>query len=208
MEFIGGIMEQALVYIYGLTGNYGIAIILLTFIIRLVLLPFTLAQTRSSLRMQELQPEINALNKKFKGEPQKLNQETMALWKKHGVNPFSSCLLLLVQFPFIIAFFRALQQFEPLKTASFLGMNLGTPDPIILPVLAAVTTYFQIKVTSPANNQQSQMMLYVFPLLIGWMSRTFAAALALYWIVSNVFSIGERFIVPRAKVAKGESTGR
>jgi len=209
LAFLGEIMEQALTYIYGLTGNYGITIILLTILIRLVLMPFTLAQTRSSLKMQELQPEINALNKKYKGEPQKLNEETMALWKKHKVNPFSSCLLLLVQFPFIIAFFRALQQYEPLKEAYFLGMNLGSPDPIVLPILAAISTFFQIKASSPpGGGAQGQMMLIMFPLLIGWMARTFAAGLALYWIMSNLFSIAERYLIPRPKTAKGESTGK
>lgn len=201
-------MKQALEYIFGLTGSYGVAIILLTALIRVVLLPFTLAQTRSSQKMQELQPIINKLQKVYKNDPTRLNQETMALWKKHGVNPLSSCLLLLIQFPFIIAFFRVLQTFEPLKSATFLGFDLGKPDPWILPILAAVTTYFQVKVSSPANNPQGQTMLIVFPLLIGWMARSFAAALSLYWVVSNLFSIGERFLLPKTSVVKGESTGQ
>jgi YidC/Oxa1 family membrane protein insertase len=202
-------MEQAIEWMNRLTGSYGMAIILLTIAIRLVLLPFTLAQTRSSLKMQQLQPHISALQKKYKGEPDKLNQETMALWKKHGVNPLSSCLLLLVQFPFIIAFFRALERFAPLKEAMFLGLKLGSPDPFyVLPVLAAVTTYFQIKASSPGNNPQGQAMLIMFPLLIGWMAMRFAAALSLYWVVSNILSIGERFLVPKTTVAKGESAGQ
>ncbi len=209
MEFLGNIMEQGIQFMYNLTGNYGVAIILLTGVIRVILLPFTLAQTRSSLKMQALNPEIQAIQKKYKNEPDKLNQETMALWKKHGVNPLSSCLLLLVQFPFIIAFFRALERFEPLKTAVFLGMTLGEPNKIILPLLAAVSTYFQVKVsTPPGSGSQSQAMLVIFPLLIGWMATRFAAALSLYWIVSNVFSIGERFLVPGAKAVKGESAGQ
>lgn len=117
--------------------------------------------------------------------------------------------MLLIQFPFIIAFFRVLQNFEPLKTASFLIWNLGEPDPIILPILAAATTYLQVKVSSPpGNNPQNQSMLIVFPLLIGWMSRSFAAALSLYWVVSNVFSIGERYLIPRPNPAKGEPSSR
>ncbi|MDP2859871.1 MAG: YidC/Oxa1 family membrane protein insertase [Bacillota bacterium] len=209
MEFLGNIMEQGIQIMYNLTGNYGVAIILLTAVIRVVLLPFTLMQTRSSLKMQQLNPEIQALQKKLKNEPEKLNQETMALWKKHGVNPLSSCLLLLVQFPFIIAFFRALERFEPLKIGVFLGMTLGEPNKIVLPLLAAVSTYFQVKVSSPpGGGSQNQAMLVVFPLLIGWMATRFAAALSLYWIVSNVFSIGERFLVPGTRAPKGESAGQ
>ena len=208
MDFLGAIMQRAMDFVYGVTGNYGLVIILLTGFIRVLLLPFTLAQTRSSQKMQELQPIISKLQKEYKNDPTRLNQETMALWKKNGVNPLSSCLLLLVQFPFIIAFFQALQSYEPLKTATFIGFELGKPDPWILPILAGITTYFQVKVSSPPNNAQSQTMLVVFPLLIGWMSRTFAAALSLYWVVSNLFSIGERYLVPKTGVAKGESTGR
>jgi YidC/Oxa1 family membrane protein insertase len=160
--------------------------------------------------MQELQPEINKLQKQYKNEPDRLNQETMALWKKYGVNPFSSCLLLLVQFPFIIAFFRVLQAYEPLKTATFFWLDLGKADPFyILPVLAAVTTYFQVKFSSPpGGGGQTQMMLIAFPLLIGYMALNFAAALSLYWVVSNLCSVGERFLVPKTSVPKGESTGR
>lgn len=201
-------MQKAMGTIYGLTGSYGVMIIVLTGIVRLILLPLTLAQTRSSLKMQALQPTITKLQKEYKNDPNRLNQETMDLWKKNGVNPFSSCLLLLVQFPFIIGFFRALQSYEPLKTAVFLGFSLGKPDPYILPLLAAVTTYFQVKVSSPPGNSQGQSMMIVMPLLIGWMSRSFAAALSLYWVVSNLFGIGERFLLPRTSVVKGESTGQ
>lgn len=204
MSFLSGIMQEGIQRIFLLTGNYGVAIILLTLVIRLVLLPFTLAQTRSTYKMQALQPEIQALQKKYKSDPERMNQEQMALWRKHGVNPLSGCLLLLVQLPFLFAFFRALNDFPPLADARFLGMVLGEPNRVVLPLLAAVTTYFQIKYSSPpGQGEKSQSaMLVAFPLLIGWMSMRFPAALSLYWVTSNLVSIGERFLMPRNVPAK------
>ena len=201
-------MQEGVQRLFLLTGSYGIAIILVTLIIRVVLLPFTLAQTRSTQKMSALQPEQQALQKKYKSDPQRLNQEQMELWRRHGVNPLSGCLLLLVQFPFLIGFFQALSNFEALADARFLGILLGEPNRLILPVLAGVTTFFQVKVSSPAGAEKSQnAMLVGIPLLIGWMSSRFPAALALYWITSNVFSVGERFLLPR-KTASQEAGGK
>ncbi|MEW6523559.1 MAG: YidC/Oxa1 family membrane protein insertase [Bacillota bacterium] len=209
MGFLSGIMQDGIARLFSLTGNYGLAIILLTLVIRLALLPFTLAQTRSTYKMQALNPEIQAIQKKYKGDPERLNQEQMALWKKHGVNPLSSCLLVLVQFPFLIAFFQALQGFEPLQDARFLGLVLGQPEKIVLPLLAAVTTFFQIKLSSPAGagDKSQNVMLYMFPVLIWWMSMRFPAALALYWVTSNIIGIGERFLLPRS-AAPAKEAGR
>ncbi|MGE5483636.1 MAG: YidC/Oxa1 family membrane protein insertase [Ignavibacteriales bacterium] len=208
MSWLSGIMQEGIAYLYGQTGSYGLAIILLTIIVRIVLFPFTLMQTKSTMKMQELQPQLNALQKKYKSEPERLNKETMELWKKHKVNPLSGCLLLLLQFPFLIAFFQALDRYAPLKTATFLIWHLGQPDKFILPVLAAVTTFLQVKVTTPAGADASQSsMMFVFPILIGWMATRFAAALSLYWVVSNIWSIGERFVIPKVPVRKGEAGG-
>jgi YidC/Oxa1 family membrane protein insertase len=199
-------MQDGIAYLYGLTGNYGLAIIFLTVIVRVVLFPFTVLQTRSTLKMQQLQPEIAAIQKKYKNEPDKLNKETMELWRKHKVNPLSGCLLLLAQFPFLIAFFQALDRYQPLKTATFLGWNLGRPDKIALPLLAAASTFLQVRVNTPAGAESSQSsMMFIFPILIGWMATRFAAALSLYWVVSNLCSIGERFIIPRMPVLKREA---
>ena len=205
MGFLSDLMREGVQRVFLFTGSYGLAIIIVTLIIRTVLLPFTLAQTRSTAKMNALQPEQQALQKKYKNDSQRLNQEQMELWKRHGVNPLSGCLLLLVQFPFLIAFFQALNNFDVLADATFLGIVLGEPNRIVLPLLAGVTTYFQVKVSSPqaAGGQGSQGAMQVgIPLLIGWMSSRFPAALALYWITSNIFSVAERFLVPRNTPAK------
>ncbi len=205
MGFLSDLMREGVQRVFLVTGSYGVAIIIVTLIIRAVLLPFTLAQTRSTQKMNALQPEQQALQKKYKNDPQRLNQEQMELWRRHGVNPLSGCLLLLIQFPFLIAFFQALNNFDALADATFLGIVLGSPDRIILPVLAGVTTYFQVKVSTPpaTGNPGTQGAMQVgMPLLIGWMSSRFPAALALYWITSNVFSVAERYLVPRNTPAK------
>lgn len=205
MAWLSGTMQQGIEYLFNLTGSYGFAIILLTIAVRVLLLPLTVAQTRSTAKMQALQPEINALQKKYKSDPERLNRETMDLWRKNKVNPLSGCLLLLVQFPFLIAFFQALDRYEPLKTATFLMWNLGQPDKIVLPLLAAVSTFLQVKVSSPAGDTSQQSMMYIFPVLIGWMATRFAAALSLYWVISNLWSIVERIAIGRIPVAKGEA---
>lgn len=194
-------------WFYRLTASYGLAVILFTVALRLVLLPLSISQTRSMLKQQELQPVINELQKKYKNDPKKMNEELAVLFKEKKVNPLGSCLMLLIQFPFLIAFLQALERYEPLKDAVFLGIKLGQPEKIVLPVLAAVTTYFQFKVSMPATDSGQGAMLYVFPLMIWWMATRFAAALSLYWVVSNIWSIGERFILPKPHLGKGEAKG-
>ncbi|NPV70000.1 MAG: membrane protein insertase YidC [Firmicutes bacterium] len=198
-------MQEGIAYLFNLTGSYGLAIIFLTIAVRIVLLPFTVLQTRSTTKMQSLQPEISVLQKKYKSDPERLNKETMDLWRKNKVNPLSGCLLLLVQFPFLIAFFQALDKYEPLKTATFLMWNLGQPDKFVLPLLAAASTFVQTRVSTAPGDTSQQSMMYIFPILIGWMATRFAAALSLYWVISNLWSIVERIAIGKIPVAKGEA---
>ena len=207
MIWLAGVMQSGIAYLYQVTGNYGIAIILLTIIIRVLMLPFTYVQTKSTMKMQELQPQINAIQKKYKNDPERVNKETMELWKKNKVNPLAGCLVLLVQLPFLFAFFQALERYEPLKSATFLFWNLGQPDRLVLPILAAATTFLQVKLSGPAGEGSQTSMMFVFPILIGWMATRFAAALSLYWVVTNIVSIGERYLFPRLPLMKGEAKG-
>jgi len=209
VQWLTDIMARGMEVFFEATGNYGFAIILLTIVIRTVLLPLTVAQTRSTQKMQELNPKIEELKKKYKNEPEKLNQKTMELWRSQKVNPLSGCLLLLVQFPFLIAFFRLLNDYAYQGSASFLWIShLGKPDALfILPVLAAATTFWQTKVATPVADSSQNTMLYAMPLLIGWISTRFAAGLALYWVVSNLYGIAQHYITPRPRVGKGEATG-
>lgn len=211
MTFLSNLMARGIEILYGMTSSYGLAIILLTVLIRSALLPIAVIQTRSTARMQELAPKVEEIKRKFKDDPQRVNKETMELWKRHKVNPMAGCLLLLVQFPFIIALFRALNDFTYQGEASFLWIrHLGKPDQFyILPILAAATTFWQSKISMPptarADSAQATM-LYASPLIIGWVSSQFAAGLSLYWVVGNIYGIVQQYLTPSGKrKRKGDS---
>ncbi len=195
-----------LLYLYNFTGNYGIAIILLTLLTRIVTLPLTNKQMASAKAMQQLQPEIKKLQEKHKNDKEKLNQETMALWKEHKVNPAAGCLPLIVQFPILIAIFRLLASPErlyqdiPNFSPQFLLLDMIQPDPtFILPVLAGVTTWMQQK--SMMTDGSQKMMMIAMPIMLFVFSIRFPAGLVLYWVVGNLISIGHHYLQNRP--AKG-----
>lgn len=195
------------------TGNYGLAIILLTVAVRVVLLPLTFAQMRQIQKMQELQPELQRLQRKYRDNPQRLNEETWKLWRERGISPLTGCLPVLIQLPILWAFFRALSTFSFNGRAAFLWVdNLAAPDPwYVLPLLAAVTTYWQsVTAVSPqaAGDPSQRFMAYVFPFLVGGMAVKLPSGLALYWVVSNLLSVGQQLLMRGQAVrpqAKGEA---
>jgi len=209
VSWLTEVMKTAISELFALTGSYGIAIILVTLGVRVVLLPFTFSQMRATRKMQELQPEIKALQQKYKKDPQRLNKETMELWKKHKVNPLSGCLPMLLQFPFLIALFRVLAYTDFGQGFLWIDSLSSTDHLFILPVLAAVTTYAQTRVGTPAaaaaEGSQKTMSL-IMPVFVGWMASRFAAGLSLYWVVSNLFSIAQQYLTARAATpARGEA---
>jgi len=201
MAFLGNIMKQLLDYIFSYTGNYGLAIIIITVLIKLVLLPFSFQQFHSIKKMQELAPEQKRLQEKYKNDKEKLNKELMKLYQENKVNPLGGCLPLLIQFPFIIALFRSLQTYD-FEQASFLWIkDLGAPDSLyILPILAAITTYLSSKVATPAASPEASnnTMNIVMACLIGWMAIKFPSGLALYWVVSNIVQILQQLLIMRS----------
>lgn len=212
MGWLREMMLEGLEYFFALTRSYGYAIILLTVAIRTVLLPFTVLQTRSTLKMQELSPKVEALKKKYKNDAARLNKEIMELWKKNKVNPLSGCFLLLIQFPFLVAFFQVLNSYSYHGPASFLWIeHLGKPDGLyILPALAAITTYWQSKIAMPPSTEagsQQAVMLYGMPIFILAISVKFAAGLSLYWVVSNIYGIVQQYLMPKSKTVKEEAAG-
>jgi YidC/Oxa1 family membrane protein insertase len=201
-------------------GPFGIAIILLTILIKLIIAPIFQYQLTTSRRVQAEQrriaPQLSALRKKHKKDPQKLNQETMALYKEHNINPLaqmSGCLPALIQSPILIALFyviRDAHQTLPIHDFRFLGIYLDKtalehgqfPLAILLPLLAGLTTFVQTKmmtqpgqVQDPTQAAMTQNMTLIMPVFIGFISLNFAAALALYWVVSNLFSIGQQYFI-------------
>lgn len=205
--------------LYGFTEaigipSHGLAIVMIAAAVKLVLFPLTRMQAKSMKAMQQLQPKIEKLKKQYGKDKEKLNMETAKLYQEEKVNPMASCLPLLIQFPIIIALFQAMRTyFVPELNAGFFWIpNLGEPDLWVLPILAGLSTFLQQKVTmagqaTATGSQASQQktMLYVMPVFMAWVSRSFPAGLALYWFCYNVISTIEQLIMQgKIKWNRGE----
>ena len=204
-------------------GPFGVAIVLLTILIKLILSPVLQYQLATSRRVQAEQrriaPQLSALRKKYKKDPQRLNQETLALYKEHGINPLaqmSGCLPALLQSPILIALFYVIRDAHTslhIHDFKFLGISLDHTAlqpgqfvalAILLPILAGLTTFVQTKMMTPPGAMaaqdptqaaMTQNMTMIMPVFIAIISLQFAAALAVYWVVSNLFSIGQQYFI-------------
>jgi YidC/Oxa1 family membrane protein insertase len=177
--------------------NYGLSIVIVTILLRLLTLPLMIKQLKSSKMMQALQPEMQKIREKFKSDQQKMQQETMKLFQTHNVNPLAGCLPILVQMPILIAFYHAIMRNSHIANHTFLWLpDLGAPDPFyILPVLAGVTTYYQQKMMGMNANPQMKMLMVILPFMIGIFALQFASALSLYWVVGNLFTITQTYFM-------------
>ena len=180
--------------------NYGVAVILLTILVKVVFWPVTHKSTESMKAMQKIQPLIADIRKKHKDKPQKIQQETMALYKEHKVNPMMGCLPILVQIPVFIALFTVLRSAVELRFAPFLWIrdlseaeNLFAgvlPIPLnILPLLMTATTIWQQKLMPQTGDAQQQKMMTFMPIVMLFIFYSMASALVLYWTVSQFLSI-------------------
>ena len=191
--------------------NYGLAIIIVTIIIRLAILPLMIKQLKNSKALQVLQPEMEKLKKKYSSKDaqtqQKMQQEMMALFQKHGVNPLAGCFPILIQMPILIGFYHAIMRTEEIAKHRFLWMELGSSDPyFILPLLAGVTTFFQQKLMMAGTenqNPQMAMMLWIMPIMIIIIGLKLPAALPLYWVIGGLFMIVQTFFIKGPDLKKG-----
>ena len=205
---IADVLAQLLRLFFELTGSYGLAIILVTLAIKLVLHPLTRTQLRSMKEMQYLAPQIQALREKYRGTPQQMNTEVMSLYRAHKVNPFGGCLPLLLQIPVLWALFAVFQRKDIFGSATFLGFGLSDvphiwplgsaaafkqPLLLIFPILVGVATYFQqrMSVTDP---QQARLFV-LMPIMIAYFATLYPVGLSIYWIVSTLAYILEYYIV-------------
>ena len=220
LSFLVKPLVSMLKWIYALVQNYGLAIILLTFLINLALVPIRYKQIVSMKKMTEVQPQLKAIQNRYKDLPrndpkkQEMNKEVMALYKQHGVNPLGSCLPLLLQMPFLFAFFTMLRTSIELRGESFLWIgDLSKYDlTFVTPVLMGVTMLAQQKMTpatgDPAQRKMMMMMPVVFTYIFLWMS----SGLNVYFLFSNIFGMLFQVIVQRVspelskKVPKALST--
>jgi YidC/Oxa1 family membrane protein insertase len=196
-------------------ANYGLAIIIVTVLIRLVILPLMIQQTKNSKAMQALQPELQKLREKYSSKDmqtqQKLQQETMLLFQKHGVNPLAGCFPLLIQMPILIGFYHAIMRTKEIANHNFLWFDLGDKDPYyILPLIAGVTTFIQQKMIMAGTEQQNPqmaMMLWMMPIMIVIFAISFPAALSLYWVVGNIFMIIQTYFIKGPDIKTANSGG-
>jgi YidC/Oxa1 family membrane protein insertase len=202
------LFEIALDKLYVVIPNYGLAIIVLTMLVRLVVSPLMVRQMRSAEKMRMVQPKVKALQEKFKDDRQKQSEEMMKLWKEEGINPLGGCLPLLFQFPVLIGLFFALQSSIGLRHAPFalwindlsqpatLFVLPGLDFPIrILPLIMAGSMFLQQKMTPTTGMDpaQAKMMLIMMPGMMLVFSYTFPSGLVLYWTVSNILGIAHQY---------------
>ena len=180
--------------------SYGLAIIFLTVLIKMILYPLTKKQMISMAVMKKLQPQIKEIQEKWKQrDPKKMSDMIMALYKENNANPLAGCLPLLIQMPILIALYRALFKFDYINPdhAGFIWIvSLSHPDPYyLLPLLAAGTTFLQSKMTMSESDQTQRMMLYMMPLMIGWISMKIPSGMALYWVMFNIVGIAQQYYI-------------
>jgi YidC/Oxa1 family membrane protein insertase len=204
-----------------LNGSYGLSIIIITFIIRLAVMPFMLKQTRNSMDMQdkmkELKPEMDEIQKKYKDKNDsdskiKMQQELMQVYQKHNFNPlasFAGCLPLIIQMPVLIAFYYAIRRTPEMAEHQFLWFDLGQAD-ILLTILAVVIYFIQFQVSQiglePQQKKQFAVLGLMSPIMIGIISLNAPAALPLYWAVGGLFIIGQTLISKKIYLAHKKRT--
>ncbi len=191
----------------GLARNWswGLAIILLTITVRIIIWPLHAKSTHTMKRMAKLQPEMVKIKEKYADDPNKINTETMGLYRKYGINPLGGCLPMFIQIPIFFGFYRMLQYAVELRGQGFLWVNdLSQPDTLtylagvpinILPIVMAITSFLQIRMTPMTGDKMQQKIIMFMPFMFFFFCYNFASALALYWTTQNIFSIGQTWLM-------------
>jgi YidC/Oxa1 family membrane protein insertase len=199
--------------------SWGLAIILLTITVRIVIWPLHAKSTHTMKRMAKLQPEMAKIKEKYPDDPNKVNTETMGLYRKYGINPLGGCLPMLIQIPIFFGFYRMLEYAVELRGQGFLWVDdLSQPDTLlhmgflggiplnILPIVMAISSFLQIKMTPKTGDPMQQKIIMFMPFIFFFFCYNFASALALYWTTQNIFSIGQTWLM--SKVPEPELKAR
>jgi YidC/Oxa1 family membrane protein insertase len=202
--------------------SWGLSIIFLTIVVRACIWPLHAKSTRTMKRMSKLQPEIAKLKEKYPDDPNKLNTETMGLYRKFGINPLGGCLPMVIQIPIFFGFFKMLQYAVELRGQGFLWVtDLSQPDTLthiaglpinVLPIIMAITSFGQMAMTPKTGDKMQQRIMMFMPLMFFFFCYNYAAALALYWSTQNIFSIAQTFLmnkIPEPELkARGEGKAK
>lgn len=199
-DIIARWLMVALIWLAKLTGNYGMAILILTVIIKIFMFPLQHKSFKSMRQMQALQPEIAKLREQYKDNKEKLNQEMMALYRRFNVNPAGGCLPMLVQLPIFIAFYRALGYAIELRQTPFVWwlQDLSAQDPYyITPILMGVSMFLSQKMTPTTGDPTQAKIMGMMPIIFTFLFLSFPAGLVLYWLTNNILSIVQQVITNR-----------
>jgi YidC/Oxa1 family membrane protein insertase len=209
MEWIGLPILKFMNWVYRYVGNYGVAIILITILSKALFYPLTVKSMRSMKAMQTLQPQVNALRSKYKSDPQRLQRETLELYRKYKVNPMGGCLPMVAQVPVFYALYLALSVSVELQNAPFLcfgrlfGVDLwvcdlaGHDPTYILPILMGVSMFVQQKMTPTMGDPRQAKAMLIMPFIFTFMFLNLPAGLVLYWFVSNVLQVFQQKLMDR-----------
>ncbi len=220
MSIISNLLGDVLRIIVEFIHNYGLSIILFTIFVKVLLLPLTIKQTKSTKAMQDIQPKMKEIQEKYKNKPEKQQQEIMSLYKEAKINPLAGCLPLLIQMPILFGLYAVLR--DPVAYGVFADkaafanadmvflwvQNLTKPD-YILAIVSGVTTFIMQMLMMPKDQQQGSMkiMTYVMSAMMLYWGFMFPAGLTLYWTAGNLFSIAQHYLVMnplRAKLANSK----
>ncbi|MBC8358141.1 MAG: membrane protein insertase YidC [Candidatus Aminicenantes bacterium] len=216
--FISEILLRASKFIHRIVPNWGLSIIILTLIIKIIFFPLTYSSMRSMAKMQELQPKIKALRAKYKksktdiAQRRKMNEEVMRLYKEQGVNPAGGCLPMLIQIPVFWGFFRLLIVAIEFRHSPFIFWitDLSVKDPFyVTPILMGLTQFISQKMTPTSADPAQTRMMLIMPFVFTFIFMSFPSGLVLYWLTNNVLQIGQQYIMNRLKQKKKrESHGK
>lgn len=220
MNFLYSILATIIEALYKVTGNFGLAIIGVTIITKIVTLPLTLKQDKSMKAMKEIQPEIDKIKEKYSNDSKLMNQKIMELYQERKINPAGGCLPLIIQMPILFALFGVLRMNQEVlatlgtevngvlvnvvypythlptipSSETFLWLALGNPDPFfILPILNGILSFVQQKLTGNSENPQMKQMMYMFPIMMVFISYKMPAGLQVYWVTSTLIGIVQQY---------------
>ncbi|ORU83188.1 membrane protein insertase YidC, partial [Francisella tularensis] len=200
LSFFSEIIFWVMNHIHSLVGNWGLAIILVTCLIKLIFYPLSAKSYRSMAKMRMLQPRIKRLQETYKDDRQALGKKMMELYKEEKVNPLSGCLPMLIQIPIFISLYWVLLESVELRQAPFIFWihDLSMKDPyFVLPVLMGLSMFLQQKLSpAPADPMQAKVMMFL-PVIFTFLFASFPSGLVLYWLTNNLISISQQWIITR-----------
>lgn len=199
-SFLAIPLLQLLKYSYRFTHNYGLSIILMTVMIKIVFYPLSHKSYQSMRKMQELQPKIKLIQERYKKDQEKLNQETLALYREYKVNPLGGCLPMVLQIPVFFALYRVFLNAIELRNAPFIWWikDLSEKDPYYFwPILMGLSMFIQQKMTPPMGDPRQNRMMLMMPVIFTVMFLKFPVGLVIYWLVNNLLSIVQQYLMTR-----------